>query len=210
METGLVTVTESQVALSPDESIANASKLATAISAVIEKQKLYTLISGKKYVRVDAFIALGNIQGIFPKEIKVLEHEDGTYESTVELIDKVTGRVIGGASAICGVDEPMWKARPKFARRSMATTRAVGKAFRIHHAWILALANYETTPSEEMEHVVTIQKDDDTYQGTPDQKAKLTAYLKSAGHGDEKIQSVLSKMIGKTKDKLPEVMLDLQ
>lgn len=209
METGLVTVTESQVALSPEESIANASKLATAISSVIEKQKLYTLISGKKYVRVDAFIALGNIQGIFPKEIKVIEHEDGTYESTVELIDKVTGRVIGGASAICGVDEPMWKARPKFARRSMATTRAVGKAFRIHHAWILALANYETTPSEEMEHVVSIQKEEETYQGTPEQKSKLTAYLKSAGFDDEKTQAVLTKMVGKTKDSLKSVLAEL-
>ncbi len=164
--------------LTPEETIASAAKAATALSAVIEKQKLYSMISGRKYVKVDAFIALGNIQGVYPKEIRTVESDDGSFESYVELIEKASGRVIGGASAICGSDEPTWKQRPRFARRSMATTRATGKALRLHYAWILALAGYETTPREEM------SEEQEAYRETPEQKKWLKDYAVKLGVKD--------------------------
>jgi hypothetical protein len=176
---------------------------------VIEKQKLFINISGKKYVKTDAFIALGNIQGIFPKEVSVVEHEDGTYEATVELIDKATGNVIGGASAICGTDEPMWKSRPRFARRSMATTRATGKAFRLHHAWILALAGYETTPSEEMEHVAKETVTTPTaeiYQGREDQEKRLTEWLNKKEIPSDKQKIVKARMMNRHSSELGDIV----
>lgn len=153
--------------MTPEETIAAASRAATALAAVIDKQKLYSMINGRKYVKVDAYIALGNIQGVYPKEVRCTEDADGTFESYVDLIDRSTGRVIGGSSAICGSDEPTWKSRPRYARRSMATTRATGKALRLHYAWILALAGYETTPSEEMDEKT------EYYQENPTQKTRL-------------------------------------
>jgi hypothetical protein len=193
----------------PKTSIENAAKIATAIADVIEKQKLYINIQGRKYVKVDAFIALGNIQGIFPKETKVVEHEDGTFESSVDLIDRATGRVIGGASAICGMDEPTWKNRPRFARRSMATTRATGKAFRLHHAWILALAGYETTPSEEMDHTITTAPADGYYQGREDQDKNLTAYLTKKEIPADKQKIIKARMMSRHSSELEDIIKEV-
>jgi len=79
-----------------------------------------------------------------------VEHDDGSYEATVELIRASDGAVIGRGSAICGMDESTWASRPRYARRSMAITRATGKAFRLGYSWIITLAGYAPTPAEEM------------------------------------------------------------
>jgi len=84
----------------------------------------------------------------------VTVHEDGTYEATVSLIRVNDGAVIGRGSAICGMDEDTWATRPNYARRSMAITRATGKAYRLGFSWIMTLAGYEPTPAEEMDGVV--------------------------------------------------------
>lgn len=93
--------------------------------------------------------------GVLPREVGVTACEDGSYEAIVELIRTGDGAVIGRASAICGTpDEPTWATRPAYARRSMAITRATGKAYRLGFSWIMALAGYEPTPAEEMTDVV--------------------------------------------------------
>jgi len=73
-----------------------------------------------------------------------------TSEATVELIRASDGAIIGRGSAICGMDESTWASRPRYARRSMAITRATGKAFRLGYSWIITLAGYAPTPAEEM------------------------------------------------------------
>jgi hypothetical protein len=205
IETSAVTV------IDPKTAIDNASKLATAVADVIEKQKLYTTIQGKKYVRVDAYIALGNIRGIYPREVRTTEHDDGTFESFVELVDQRDGRVIGGASAIVGSDEATWKSRPRFARRSMAITRATGKAFRIRDAWILALAGYETTPSEEMENVAK-EKDTVTthtaeiYQAREDQEKRLTEWMTKKDIPADKQKIVKARMMNRHSSELADIV----
>jgi len=72
------------------------------------------------------------------------------------LIRSSDGKLIGRASALCGMDEkdrygkPTWATRPEYARRSMAVTRATGKAFRLGFSWIMTLAGYAPTPAEEI------------------------------------------------------------
>jgi hypothetical protein len=91
--------------------------------------------------------------GVLPKEVDTKRLEDGSYEAKVELIRTSDGTVIGGASALCGMDEPRWAKMPEYARRSMAVTRATGKAYRLGFAWIMRLAGYAATPAEEMDFV---------------------------------------------------------
>jgi hypothetical protein len=76
--------------------------------------------------------------------------EDGGYEAIVELVRIRDGMVIGRASALCGMDEKTWASRPEYARRSMAVTRATGKAYRLGYSAIIKLAGFEPTPAEEM------------------------------------------------------------
>jgi hypothetical protein len=83
----------------------------------------------------------------------VVRLEQG-YEAEVELVKVGTGEVVSRASALCLRDEPRWRDQPEYAIRSMAVTRAAGKAFRLAFAWIMGLAGYEGTPAEEVEGLV--------------------------------------------------------
>jgi hypothetical protein len=212
METG-VTVVETSSArpmldLPYHEKITAASGMANLLNTIIRKQKFFQVIQGKEFVKVEGWITLGSLLGITPREKSVTELADGSYIAEIELVRVDTGRIIGGASALCSVDEKRWGNADKYARRSMSVTRATGKAYRISFGWIIGLAGFETCNAEEMPEQVTVTPSEDVYQGTPDQKSKLTAYLKSAGFSDEKTQRVLAKMTGKTKDRLQEVMAE--
>ena len=76
---------------------------------------------------------------------------DGHYEAVVELVTLADQKIVSRGSAECGgPDETMWQRRTPHARRSMAATRATGKAARLAFSWIVKLAGYEPTPAEEM------------------------------------------------------------
>lgn len=133
----------------PKSVVSRATEIAKELGDVIEKRKLYATIQGKKFVTVEGWSTLGALLGVLPREVETKRLEDGGYESTVELIRASDQAVIGKASAIVSMDE-VWGKRLEYARRSMAQTRATGKAYRLGFSWIVKLAGYEPTPAEEM------------------------------------------------------------
>ena len=138
-------------ASSPAEVIAEATKMATPLAKLIEDRKLYTDIRGKRHVRCEGWTTLAAMLGVTPHEVSVTEPQDGVFVATVELRRMSDGAAIGRASAECGAsDEPMWANRPRYARRSMALTRATAKTCRLTFSWIMVLAGYDATPAEEM------------------------------------------------------------
>jgi hypothetical protein len=139
-------------ASSPQDIVVRATAMAKTLSNIITEQGLFTTISGRKYVHVEGWTTLGAMLGIMPREVEdgITEHENGDYEAVVELIRASDGAVIGRASSIVSTDEKTWANRPRYARRSMAVTRATGKAYRLGFSWIMKLAGYEPTPAEEM------------------------------------------------------------
>jgi len=147
---GTAIVMVGQVEMAPSQVIANATILAKGLADLINTRQLYKVIKDRKYVFVDGWTTLGAMLGVVPIEESVTLTEDGDYLATVKLIRTKDGQQVGGASALCGTDEPTWMSRPRYARRSMATTRATGKAFRLSFSWIMKLAGYEPTPAEEM------------------------------------------------------------
>ncbi len=136
----------------PSEVVQRASVIATALAQVINDRKLYTVIRRRKYVRVEGWNTLGAMLGVVPREMAglTIRHEGGSWEAWVELVRVSDGAIIGRGSAVCSPEERNWRDRDEFARRSMAVTRATGKAFRLGFAWIMTLAGYEPTPFEEM------------------------------------------------------------
>lgn len=134
----------------PAQIIQRGTEVAKALADIVNKQHLFSDISGKKYVRVEGWSTLGAMLGVLPREVGVIETEKGDFEATVELVRTNDGMVIGRGSALVSSDEKNWADRPRFARRSMAITRATGKAYRLGFAWIMTLAGYEGTPAEEM------------------------------------------------------------
>lgn len=135
----------------PADMVASATALSAVLCDVIEKQKLYvTMNGGSKYVTHEGWATMGSMLGVLPREKSVTELKDGSYEAVVELYALKSGQVIGQGSALCSVTEKRWGKAEKYARRSMAITRATGKAYRLGLSWVMCLAGYQPTPAEEM------------------------------------------------------------
>src|SRR5207248_10525776 len=148
----------SVVGVDPNYLLGQAGRMATALAKVVQKQQLYKMISGRKYIVCEGWTTLAAMNGVTPHEVSVTE-EDGFYVATVELRRMSDGQVIARASAECGAPDeldrqgkPVWSTRPRYAGRSMALTRATAKACRLAFSWIVALAgmNFAVTPAEEV------------------------------------------------------------
>lgn len=134
----------------PTALVESATAVANALASVITSRRLFSKIGNKNYVHCEGWTTLATMMGVLPREAGVERLEDGTYIATVELVRIHDGMTLTRASAECGSDEPMWKNRANHARRSMAVTRATSKACRIAFSWVMVLAGYEATPSDEM------------------------------------------------------------
>ena len=141
----------------PEAMLIRATAIATALSRMVEQQKLFTVISGKKYPHVEAWLTIGRMDNVVAREAQPpVRNEDGSWEAEVELVRLSDGMVIGRASALCGTKDDVagrndWSKRAEPQKRSMAVTRATSRAFRLQYSWIMALAGYEPTPREEMD-----------------------------------------------------------
>lgn len=143
-----------------------AASLATPLKQLIDSRGLASNISGRPYVKCEGWTAMAAMLGITPHEVAV-EENDGIYTAVVELRRLKDGQAIARASAECGSPDeldrhgkPMWASRPRYARRSMALTRATAKACRLAFSWIIVLAGYEATPAEEMPRDARTEDDD--------------------------------------------------
>lgn len=163
------------LSLPPKEMIARASEVAGELKNIIQKQGLWNRIKGKDHVRVEGWATMGSLLGIYVKEGRVRRLKGGRgYVAYMELVT-MDGAVIGGASAICGRDEKQWRDAEEYAVRSMAITRASGKAYRLGFAWVMALAGYEPTPAEEMPYEPEQRQDPPPPKDDPPAKKEAAA-----------------------------------
>lgn len=128
--------------------------MASVLKKHILQYNLFTDISGKNYVHVEGWQFAGGMLGIMPL---VTSTDDISktpanfkYRASVDLINMKTGNIVGKGSAICSNTENKKKSFDEYAVMSMAQTRAIGKAYRNTIGWVMKLAGYEGTPSEEM------------------------------------------------------------
>lgn len=171
----------------PGDMLQQATQVANVLKDVLVKQGLVAMVSGKPHVKVEGWNTMGCMLGILSREKEVKELEDGSYEATVELYSIKTGAVVGTGSALCGKDEARWGKADRFARRSMAITRATGKAFRLNFSWVMSLAGYEPTPEEEHPAGPSNSVGSATalYMATPAQKDTIHAKLKQQGVSED-------------------------
>ena len=136
---------------SPVDVLRQGAAVAKELAQVINNQGLFTLIQGRKYVHVEGWTTCSAMLGVTAREVSCEESEDGTFVAPVELVRCSDGMVIGRASHQCGgPDDNTWGQRERYTRRSMAVTRATGKACRLVFSWVIQLAGYAPTPAEEM------------------------------------------------------------
>jgi len=125
------------------------TKMAKILKEHIVKNKLYVPIAQKNYVMVEGWQFAGGLLGLFPRITEVKELGSGKWMTKAEIIDK-NDKTISIGYAICSKEELKKKSFDEYAILSMAQTRAIGKAYRNLIGWVMKLAGYESTPSEEM------------------------------------------------------------
>ena len=112
-------------------------------------------IQGRRYVQVEGWQTIANAFGCVASA-KNVQRIEGGFTAIGQIIRLADGVVIAEAEGYVGDDESTWSKRPVFARRAMAQTRAMSRACRSAFAVVVTLmdAGLETTPAEEMTHVV--------------------------------------------------------
>lgn len=111
-------------------------------------------IQGKKYVRVEGWQSVAAAYGCIAsaRDVEVVA---GGVRAIGELRRVSDGAILATAEGFVGTDEKTWEARPMYARRAMAQTRAVSRVCRSAFAFVVVLidAGLSTTPAEEMDLV---------------------------------------------------------
>lgn len=188
----------------PVQLLSVATEAANALAELIESRKLYSTIQGKRFVKCEGWTTLAAMLGCTPQEVGVTE-VDGVFTATVELRRLSDGQIVGRASAECGAPDeldrngkPIWANRPRYARRSMALTRATAKACRLSFSWVMVLAGFEATPQEEMPQDAGVER--------LKAASRAGAEARSAGLADDEVAGVIQavgrgqKSTGGTKD----------
>lgn len=129
---------------------------AKQLMQIVNQNQWARNIQGRNYLQVEAWQTLGKFYGYtaITKETKYVDYGGVKgFDARVEILDK-DGKVVGGAEASCMADEANWRGKPTFSLKSMAQTRATGKAYRQILSWVAVLAGFEPTPAEEMDGVI--------------------------------------------------------
>jgi hypothetical protein len=134
----------------PELALMRMAELATPLADVIEAKKLYATISGRRHITAEGWTTLGGMLGVVPVVCWTRPNETGDgYVARVEA-RTLDGRVVGAAESECSRVELKWKNRDPYAIRSMAQTRAIGRALRAPLGQIVVLAGYEPAGAEEI------------------------------------------------------------
>jgi hypothetical protein len=134
----------------PELALKRMREIAAVLVDVIKDRKLYARISGHEHITAEGWTTLGGMLGVVPvvEWTRPLEEGNG-WEARVEA-KTLDGRVVGAAESMCSRTENTWKTRDDYALRSMAQTRAIGRALRAPLGQIVVLAGYEPASAEEI------------------------------------------------------------
>lgn len=138
------------------DKIDDMTSMAKVLKDHVVRHKLYSNIKGKNYAHVEGWQFAGGLMGLYPRvtEIHNLSSDkEYKWRADVEIVSSNDGKVVANGFALCSNKEAIKKNFDEYAVLSMAQTRAIGKAYRNLIGWVMKLAGYEGTPSEEMHKV---------------------------------------------------------
>ena len=141
-------ITKAEVSLQSPKAL---MKFAGELKNFIVKQKLFTPIQGKNYVNVEGWQFAGGNLGLLPvveKCERLNRPSEIIYQASVALY--AGERIVSRGIAVCSSKEKGKNAKDEYVIASMAQTRAEGKAYRLILGWLMKVAGYEATPSEEV------------------------------------------------------------
>lgn len=143
---------------STEEILGHAEQVARAVKGVVDQQGLARKIGQSEHIEVSGWQAMGHLLGAFGGQqlhadtlwTRALDRDDEVaWEAHVEIKTR-GGDVVGSAEAMCSDKERNWRGRDEYAIRSMAETRAEGRAYRRAAGWLVTLVGYSPAATEEM------------------------------------------------------------
>lgn len=135
----------------PEEAFREAERLVSVVARRCTGPGYLVNIRGKQYPKIEWWTTVAASLELFPRTVfaRRLNREDEiAYEARVEVHH--SGSVISAGEALCSNLEARWQQADEYAIKSMAITRASGKAYRIPLSFLAVMAGLEATPAEEM------------------------------------------------------------
>ena len=135
----------------PERAYKEAQRLVSVVANRCTGPGYLVNIKGKQYPKIEWWTSVSASLGLFPRVLysKRLEREgEIAYEAKVEV--HRNGQIIASGEALCSSLEDRWRNADEYAIKSMAITRASGKAYRIPLSFLAVMAGLEVTPAEEM------------------------------------------------------------
>jgi len=198
----------------PEQAFLEAQRIVNVVAQRCTGPGYLVNIRGKQYPKIEWWTTVSASLGLFPRTVyaKRLDRDDEVaYEARVEV--HRNGVVIASGEAMCSNREQRWQQADEYAVKSMAITRASGKAYRIPLSFLAVMAGLEATPAEEIptdnaqDRHIPPSENRNGDRATPRQLESLGNLLKDGRLTDEeriRIQGLL--LDGVSKSKASQVM----
>jgi hypothetical protein len=144
----------------PTAIVEKAGVIASTLKDVIDRQGFSRKIGQGEHIEVAGWQVAGMLVGAFGGEavhVEIVSSErldregEIAYRAVAEA-RTISGRVVGRDEGLCSSLERNWRGRDEFAIKSMASTRAEGRAYAKALRPLMSMAGYNATPAEEMGH----------------------------------------------------------
>ena len=199
----------------PERAFLEAERIVNVVSKRCNGPGYLVNIGGKQYPKIEWWTTVSASLGLFPQTVfaKRLDRDDEiAYEARVEV--RRQGVIIASGEAMCSNKEHRWSQADEYAIKSMAITRASGKAYRIPLSFLAVMAGLEATPAEEIpadktpDKGMPISGNRNSAQATPRQLESLRNLLKDKRlTEDERIRIQGLLLDGISKEKSSEILM---
>jgi len=126
------------------------SRIARTLVDVVDDRGLFVNIRGRRHITAEGWTTLAGMLGVVPVVVWTKPNESGDGILARVEARTLDGRIVGAAESECSRAETKWRSADAFAIRSMAQTRAIGRALRAPLGQIVVLAVYESAGAEDI------------------------------------------------------------
>ena len=189
----------------PEQAFIEAQRIVSVVAQRCTGPGYLVNIRGKQYPKIEWWTTVSASLGLFPQVVfaQRLDRDDEiAYEAKVAVYRQ--NQIVASGEAMCSSKEERWSHADEYAIKSMAITRASGKAYRIPLSFLAVMAGLEATPAEEIPTSEPITNGD---SATAPQIASITRLARDQRLTDDERMRIQGLLLdGMSKVKASEVM----
>ena len=189
----------------PEQAFVEAQRIVSVVAQRCTGPGYLVNIRGKQYPKIEWWTTVSASLGLFPQVVfaQRLERDDEiAYEAKVAVYRQ--NQIVASGEAMCSSKEERWSHADEYAIKSMAITRASGKAYRIPLSFLAVMAGLEATPAEEIPVAEPTTNGD---AATAPQIASITRLARDQRLTDDERMRIQGLLLdGMSKEKASSVM----